>query len=656
MGERESRKRFGASIRGLRRKKGFSQEQVSAGLCTAQELSYFEKGERTAPNLLQDALQERLGVGAEDYEHYLDYPEYEHWEARQGILHFITWDEPGRAAGLLEAYRAKYPGCSGDCSKVTERLERQFYLAMLALIRGREGAKREELYGILEEAIRLTVPTLWREPLGDMVLSIKELNLILEAEHCREDGGEEGHYREILAYIESSGLDGIGMAKIYPKAVWFLWNFLCGRGTRPMGRAQDQEGEASGSCVSGLRVSGLQASGLLVSCNRAIEILRNASRMYYLWELLGMRRMLLEQQMEVLLEQGEGRKADALQPMYRESGDWIWALESAYAEFGVPRETFEYCYLYVEKGVFCISDVVRIRRKMLGLSVAELSSGICTERTLRRLENRQSTSQRAIVEAFFERLGLSTEMTRTELVTESPEARQLMERLRDCINDYREEDAARLYAQVRELVPAELKTNQQVLLHKEANLRQIGRKLEGRECYETVRDILEITMPYESFLKEGEKYLTYEEQSCIQTMMMGMEKDGEEFLTSMERFEEMYRPFEEKKLVETVNIMYEYVMRNVGSEWGNMGEYDRSDKYNRIIAEVCLRTRRMNAIERALYGRCWNYGERRQKGILCSNLLDEKMELERCLLFSRMDKQKHSEQFYQKKLKEKWGG
>ena len=89
---------------------------------------------------------------------------------------------------------------------------------------------------------------------------------------------------------------------------------------------------------------------------------------------------------------------------------------------------FEYCYLYVEKGVSCVSDVIRIRRKMLGMSVAKLSDGICTERTLRRIENRQSTSQMAIVTELFGRLGLSPELTRTDLVTEKPEARQLMEK------------------------------------------------------------------------------------------------------------------------------------------------------------------------------------------------------------------------------------
>ena len=221
---------------------------------------------------------------------------------------------------------------------------------------------------------------------------------------------------------------------------------------------------------------------------------------------------------------------------------------------------FEYCYLYVEKGVSCVSDVIRIRRKMLGMSVAKLSDGICTERTLRRIENRQSTSQMAIVTELFGRLGLSPELTRTELVTEKPEARQLMEKLRKCINDHRTEEAMQLYALIKELVPAEIRINQQSLLLKAANVKKINGELSGKEYYEEVRAILEITMPYEVFLKEGEKYLTYEEQSCIQNMMLGMDRNSKEFRICMEHFEEMYRMFEKKEQIETVNNMYEYIM------------------------------------------------------------------------------------------------
>ncbi len=63
-----------------------------------------------------------------------------------------------------------------------------------------------------------------------------------------------------------------------------------------------------------------------------------------------------------------------------------------------------------------------------------------------RLENRQTVPHEEIVEELFERLGLPRELTRTELVTDEPEARELMTRLRKCVNNRQAEEAARLTA------------------------------------------------------------------------------------------------------------------------------------------------------------------------------------------------------------------
>lgn len=66
---------------------------------------------------------------------------------------------------------------------------------------------------------------------------------------------------------------------------------------------------------------------------------------------------------------------------------------------------------------------------MLGITPGELYDGICSVKTLRRLERRETTPQRAIVEPLFARLGLSGELTQTELVTDDPEAKRLMEKM-----------------------------------------------------------------------------------------------------------------------------------------------------------------------------------------------------------------------------------
>lgn len=222
------------------------------------------------------------------------------------------------------------------------------------------------------------------------------------------------------------------------------------------------------------------------------------------------------------------------------------------------------------------------------------------------------------------------------------------------MNDRRME-AKELYARIRELVPLEMRCNQQSLLHFEINLREDRGELDAEAYCRAMRGALELTMPFEVFLKEGEKYLTYVEQSCIQNMMQRMDKSGGEFLRCMEGFEEMYRPFEENQLMGTVNNMYEFIMKYVGSERGNRGDFDQADRYSGMILEECLYFRRLHAIAISLYDRWWNDTKRKEEGLESNGTLSAKTELTRCLLFSRLDKRKYYEKIFLKKLEAQEG-
>ncbi len=637
---RTDREAFGAYIGYLREKRKYALEQVCEGLCTAQRLFQLESGAQSPGKLLQDAILERLGVGAEDYEHYLHYKEYDQWEMRQRILHGISCGNAYRAKELLGEYGRRYGGESGGGEAVGERLERQFYLSMWAQIRCLEGAGREELRPILEEAVQLTVPVLWEKPLQGRVLSLKEWNLILEAERYRKGGGDEAHYREILSCLKTAGMDTVGLAKVYPKAVCFL----CG-------------------CIA--EKGGVLGDELYGYCNHALEILRNASRMYYLWEILELREQYLKhragnwpgvrQEKDAgAVQVWEGRSGrEDFAAVYLENAGWKKTLESVYADYGVRKETFHYSYLYLEKGVSCISEVIRIRRRMLGIRAEALCEGICDIKTLRRLENRKRATQRAIVEELFERLGLSGEMTRTELVTDSPEARRMMEMLRHYGNERETENAGILLAKIKGLVTTEIQCNKQALMRKEINLLRVREEITGEEYYAQMRIALELTLPFEAFLQEGEKYLTYEEQACIQNMMQEMDRDSSEFQICMKRFEEMYRPVAEGELLGTVNGICGLIMGYVTSELGNCGEFDRADWYSDILIKEELRSRRLASLANCLYDRWWNHMERKRNGIFTGRKLDGEEELIKCILLSNLGRRILYESFYLKILKGK---
>lgn len=617
-------RQFIAFVHKLRKQQNYTLEQVCEGICSPGTIHSMENGKWKSDKLVRNHILDRLGVGAEDYEHFLDVAEYNRWEIRHRILHCITFGEPGKAGELLEEYKKTYD--------MGNNLEKQFCLGMEVQIQRRLGCPKEELSALLEEAAALTVLELSHKPLEQLALSVRELNLILEAEQYRREGERAGQYRKIVAYIDQKQWDGMARAKIYPKAVYFLCRCLL--------------------TEQGVEGTGQDLEALLQYCECAIEILRDNARMYYLWELLELEKQLVSSMAKHYILEGRQKKADELKEWYQKREGWKQALEAVYAEYGVNKETTDFCYLYVEKGCYCVNDVIRTRRKMLGMSRQKLCQGICDEKTLKRLEQGKTKPQWTIVENLLERLTLPTDFMRTELITASPEARELMRQLRTSFDHGLWDQALVLQEHIKKLVPLDIKCNQQVLGNNELLYRWKKGELGDEAYYRDMMSMLELTLPYEAFLKEGEKYLTNEEQTCIQNLMLAMDKNGEEYMLCMQRFEEIYQPYIEKGLLETISNMYEFVMCNIGSAWGNRGEYDRSDQYSNIIIKGCLCTHRLEVIKACLYNRWWNYDKRKSLGIPNNMTLDDKEELTKCIMFADMTKDNKRIQFFENKLKQ----
>ncbi len=279
----EEGRQFFKFIQELRKEKGFTLRQLCYGLCSVGSVKNMEeKGEWMPDKLLQDCLLERLGIAEEDYVHLLDWEEYHRWEARTHILHSITLGETERAEALLEAYGENYD--------INNRLERQFYLAMKAQVRQNRGGSGEELSALFEEAVGMTVPQGGQEKLAPLALSVKELNLLLEAEKYRKEGERLEWYREVLDYIEGSRLENIARVKIYPKAVYLMCR-----------------------CVLHNHREDIEWEELLRYCDRAVALLRDNERMYYLWEILDLEERLISIVAEKMRRRGQGKKAQALE-------------------------------------------------------------------------------------------------------------------------------------------------------------------------------------------------------------------------------------------------------------------------------------------------------------------------------------------------------
>ena len=559
--------RFGEYIANLRKEKQISLEQLSDGLCAISMLSRFEKGEREPDKLLQNRFLTRLGVVPENYENFLYYDDYCRWEKRQGILHYILEENIEEAKQLLESYRREY--------KMQEALEQQFYLAMLAQIRRYEGADYSELEVLFEQALQLTVPEIDSRSFRNRILSLEELNLLLEYRFCNNQGVSLKFYDNLLEYIERMEQTVLAKAKIFPKTVYYYY-------------------EAWKKCGD---VNCPSVEELIALCDIAIEVLRDANRMFYLWELFCMREDLVQRLPD------KKKEDEVMQKRCQECCEWKETLEELYQEYGITLEMYEYYYLYVESENYCIGDVIRIRRKMLGLSQEKLSKGICDSRTVSRLERHLRKPQKEIVQKLFERLNLSTELCRTELVTDNPEAIEKYRELKLAVDDHEYRRAEKLIIFLENELSLNNSSNRQAI-ERNKLLNQISEGIITKEQYVIgIKRVLEYTVPYNSALMKGERYLTNEEIACIENLSLELEWSFKEMKECVIALEEM---FEMKKYRCNCIKMYELIMLAISSHWGDIGEYTHSNEIKEKVIKLVLQNKRITAIHASIYGLLWN--------------------------------------------------
>lgn len=602
--------RFGEFIANLRREKQISLEQLSDGLCDLSVLSRFERGEREPDRLLQNRILSRLGAVPENYENFLYYKDYCRWEKRQGIVHNILEENIEQAKLLAEEYKNEYD--------MTYPLERQFYLAMLVQIKRYEGSSKQELASLFEEALVLTVPNVKEKGLRNRVLSLEELNLLLEYMYCREEKELPEFYESLLEYITKLECTTLAMAKIYPKVVYYFYLAW---------KAENAERKT-------------KPEYLLELCDKAIELLRDANRMFYLWELFCMREELVPYLPEEICIQ------ESFLQRSKQCNDWKETLEEIYKEYHASIAMYEFCYLYVESENYCIGDVIRIRRKMLGLSQEKLSEGICDSRTVSKLERHTSKPQKEIVQQLFDRLNLSTELCRTELVTDSKEAIEKYDELKVQKMNGNYEQMKSSIEQLRGLISLDIPSNRQAIIRNEIICRYSANEIDKSEYVSQMVKTLELTVPFKAVVKQGEKYLTNEELSCIQNIMV---KSDDVLIGFTECEKALVTMCYNMKYPLHYTRIYEFVLSTVSSKLGNNKEYEASDEMKRRIITLSLRTKRIKAIHGALYGILWNSVQKKSEE---DDLTTEKIacELKKCINVSVLCKNAYREKKYREKL------
>ena len=604
---------FPALIRKAREIQDITMEALCKDICSFSMMGKIERGERLAGKELRDRILARLGVCSDGYENFLFYEDYLVWKRRQRIVNAIEKSDFDTAEKELAVYGKKNGAFN---------LEKQFCLVMRAQIMQKRHEDPAVIASLYEEAVKLTVSDIDHVLIKKLCLSVQELDMILEYERCCRPERLASRCEEILAYISSEVFDTYSYVKIYPKVIYYLYLSTPER-DRDWNR-------------------------LLCLSNRGIEQLRTTGRMYYLWELIEIRREGLIRLLDRIENDGEGRKREAVQKVIDMMTDWLEALDFVHELCGTHRRMETSCYLYQQKEAYCISDVIRRRREMLGMTKKALCEGICSEKTIGRLEAKKTKPQIEIVRLLFERLNLSGEYQRAQIVSKDVIAVSIVGEIGVYLNKCDYEKVEELLVELEKYISLENPINRQYKEQFEAKIKAGYGKLSNEEAILCFRQILEYTIPFDVLLKDEEKYLTNVEVQCLLNISICVGKSKENI--AFDILLDLCKQLEIDEGISEHIAVWEVIMTNVSNIYGDRGVYDQSDAIGIKTMKEGIHCYRMNLLDMLLYINAWNYRERRKKNIPLQQGYQEEMYLKKCIALCQINKDNARETMVKERL------
>ena len=438
-------------------------------------------------------------------------------------------------------------------------------------------------------------------------------------------------------------------AKIYPKAVYYL-------------------------CLLEIR-TGLQnekkINQLMNLVTQAIEALRNCLRAFYLCELLDIKIELLrmnnkedvsywdslikDMEHDTLIDENYDKLYGNTDEFSAEA-QYIWCrytrnvLGEIYKRCGVREDTFEYSHIYVDREVYCIEDIIRIRRKMLNMSMYKLGDGICSERTISRIERKRTRPQCSNIHKLFEKLGLSGELSQSELISSNVQAQVLLQKFRISINYKNSEDVDNILNEIEHSVSLDVPQNRQMLKRVRAWILRDNKLITDEEFVAQIKSAMEYTLPYKvAVAKNKEKYMTIEEVSCMHDIFITKSSNIPESQECYKSLLEMYDDREED--INNCLSMYEHIMRPIASYMGDCGRYDNSDEKELFILQNSLRNRRMTVAYSSMYSMLWNDQQRGKNKMAMHRDIAYCNEIKRCIVLSSFSRNIGKTKFFSNTFK-----
>ena len=581
---------------------GITTEQLTSGLCDMEEWNNLLSGEYM-DKLMMSRLLDRLGCRGLRCDILLFASEYDDWQTRMDIVFAINDGETELAEKILEEYAGrKIVQKNIDKMGCNERLEYQFVLMMQAYIMLGGRFDRTELIAKLQEAAVLTIPQGVDVAFDNgmkIILSVQELDILLEYYYqhvCREIEEKNiktvdyyiGRIRKVIDYILSADwFNALSKAGILPKAVYYD---MLSIQEKMQFNAADHDGLI-------YIVDELNSYGRCLSdYDNSIEVLRDGGRIYYLAELCDMMDAIVSRMKKLLSEDVcKSMKLDDIKNTADRCLEMLLYIEKL---TGISRYTKNGMYMYFEPNVYRMEKVVADRRRLLGITQNQLAEGICTAKTIRRLEQGQCRPHGYNLYEILNRLELYSDFVMDEIVSYNAGDMELLEKVYDAIGMNEIEIAQELLQTLKANIDMGYTRNRQTIERLETNFAYGRREIELKVYLEKMKNIIGYSVKYEHVLKNPAVYLT----SCETTILHNMQNKQNE----QDRLMYLYSIPSQYVRGELFIRKIEFCKTKFASDAGNRGEYEKSNSIFMDVIQKNTKLKRIYNIDRCIYGIWWN--------------------------------------------------
>lgn len=557
----------GKIIENERMRRGLAANDVCNGLCSTSVYVKLESGEYAGGIHVLRALCQRLGINSERCGSYLPQAEYDEMMDRLYILEHIRGGRLDMTEKNIAQYRAKYRNIP---------LNNQFILFMNGRIAELKGKPREALKFYVA-ALRITMPE-YEGMEKFSCITIYEAYMVLDIAHLKVQLGDTEAacrmYMLLISYCENSNAEKWNLVCIYPKTVCDLIECV---GLEDMGAKEKKD--------------------ILRHCMQALDILRETKRLHYIRPLL-----------KNIIKLNDNVK-DIHYDTHNNSNSYcelLECLEGLFKRYGHEQELFEWYPYYVDSGFRCVNELIDERRHMHNMSIEELAGTMQSARNVQRIVRGQVSPSYKTSKELLDRLGLKGVLRSDVIVADNIETYKLWDELQGHIAKCDFEYAEKVLMQLQSKLDSSIEINHIVLEYVKIWLEMLEDKSKASDGVHKLEKLL----PFKLSEIGKYKYIIKHERMVLSTYIVYM--DFLKKYDSIPSFKYMTLWITEELSKKIFASIFEMLSLRYANIYGNIGNYDDSDKIAEDGIKIELECERMQSLNTLLYCIAWNDGEQKR--------------------------------------------